>query len=215
MSLFKKIFSRNRFYSSKYWENRYKSGGNSGSGSYSNLAIFKAEIINSFVEQHKIKRVIEFGCGDGNQLSLGEYTYYTGLDVSKSAIKLCIERFRDDKNKSFFRYNSKNTNQIINSACYDLALSLDVIYHLTEDEIFESYMMDLFNSSSKYVIIYSSNFDDQIIPHVKHRRFTDWIKNNLHLWKLIETIENKYPYSSEKPDNTSYADFFIYTKEKT
>ena len=34
------------FDSKKYWENRYKKGGNSGTGSYSNLAEWKAEIIN-------------------------------------------------------------------------------------------------------------------------------------------------------------------------
>lgn len=38
-----------KFNSKNYWENRYKSGGNSGAGSYSNLAEFKAEIINEFV----------------------------------------------------------------------------------------------------------------------------------------------------------------------
>ena len=69
MNLLRKIFDRKKFYSSKYWENRYKAGGNSGSGSYSNLAIFKAEIINSFVKDNKIESVIEFGCGDGQQLN--------------------------------------------------------------------------------------------------------------------------------------------------
>lgn len=41
----------------------------------------------------------------------------------------------------------------------DLALSLDVIYHLIEDEIFEKYMKDVFRASTKYVIIYSTDFE--------------------------------------------------------
>jgi hypothetical protein len=53
-----------------FWENNYQKGGDSGSGSYDQLAIFKADIINSFIKQNNIKTVIEFGCGDGNQLSL-------------------------------------------------------------------------------------------------------------------------------------------------
>ncbi len=36
--------------SGEYWEERYKVGGNSGAGSYNNLAKFKGEIINNFIE---------------------------------------------------------------------------------------------------------------------------------------------------------------------
>lgn len=32
--------------STDYWKNRYLEGGNSGAGSYNNLAQFKAEVIN-------------------------------------------------------------------------------------------------------------------------------------------------------------------------
>ena len=32
--------------SKDYWEKRYSKGGNSGAGSYNNLALFKASIIN-------------------------------------------------------------------------------------------------------------------------------------------------------------------------
>ena len=53
-----------------YWENRYKNNGNSGAGSYGRLAEFKADVINNFIAENKITSVIEFGCGDGNQLSL-------------------------------------------------------------------------------------------------------------------------------------------------
>lgn len=214
MNLLRKIFKRNKFYSAKYWEIRYKTGGNSGAGSYSNLALFKAEILNSFVNANKIESIIEFGCGDGNQLSFSKYKNYIGLDVSKSAIKLCKQRFRDDKSKRFYHYNPQKIDQIFHENKYDLALSLDVIYHLTEDKIYEKYMDHLFSSVSKYVIIYSSNFCDQIIPHVKHRKFTEWIDLNQYKWDLLETIKNKYPYSSDSPENTSYADFYIFKRNK-
>ncbi|WDH99000.1 hypothetical protein PUW24_09050 [Paenibacillus urinalis] len=65
-----------------YWENTYKNGGNSGAGSYGMLAEFKAEVINRVIALHKLTRVIEFGCGDGNQLSYMDYKKYLGLDVS-------------------------------------------------------------------------------------------------------------------------------------
>jgi hypothetical protein len=55
--------------SETYWIARYKRGGDSGRGSYGKLAQFKAGVINKFVEANKINTIIEFGCGDGNQLT--------------------------------------------------------------------------------------------------------------------------------------------------
>ena len=59
---------KREFKSSKYWNERYKHGGNSGDGSYGHLAEYKAEIINDFIEENQIHNIIEFGSGDGNQL---------------------------------------------------------------------------------------------------------------------------------------------------
>ena len=90
--------------SQKYWELRYASGGNSGPGSYGRLAHFKAHVINSFVFDRKITSIIEFGCGDGNQLGLALYPKYTGLDVSLSAIEICKKKFETDAAKTFLQY---------------------------------------------------------------------------------------------------------------
>ena len=82
--------------SKNYWIERYDSGGNSGDGSYGKLAEFKAEILNEFVQQNNIKTIIEYGSGDGNQLTLAEYPSYTGFDVSPKALSLCREKFLND-----------------------------------------------------------------------------------------------------------------------
>ena len=50
--------------SEEYWIQRYNSGGNSGAGSYSKLAEFKAEIINDYIKDNNITTIIEYGCGD-------------------------------------------------------------------------------------------------------------------------------------------------------
>lgn len=71
--------------SREYWEARYSQDGDSGSGSIGRLARFKAEFLNSFVLEHDVGSVIEFGCGDGRQLQLAEYPRYIGLDVSRVA----------------------------------------------------------------------------------------------------------------------------------
>ena len=80
------------FKSREYWEERYSQGGNSGAGSYGHLAEFKAEVINGFIEQHEIKNVIEWGCGDGNQLGLFRCEEYIGYDVSETAIEICCKK---------------------------------------------------------------------------------------------------------------------------
>lgn len=62
--------------SEEYWKLRYKSGENSGAGSYRKFAQFKAETLNSFVRDKQVESIIEYGCGDGNQLMLLEYQSY-------------------------------------------------------------------------------------------------------------------------------------------
>ncbi len=198
--------------SQSYWEARYARGGDSGAGSYGLLAEFKAEFLNEFVRTHGVRSVVEIGCGDGNQLSLAEYPKYVGLDVSDSAVELCRDRFSGDPTKSFELVSSKDTLPI--SVRGDLALSLDVIYHLVEDVVFDAYMQDLFDSSERYVIVYSSNSEQTpASPHVRHREFTTWVANERPRWKLQQHVPNPYPYDYGNHNETSFSDFFVFAKE--
>jgi SAM-dependent methyltransferase len=197
-----------------YWELRYSHGGTSGAGSYGKMARFKANVIQDFLESNNIKRVIEWGCGDGNQLSLIEFEEYIGFDVSPTAIDICKAKFGDDDNKSFFLYDPDAFVDNLRLFNCRLSISLDVIFHLTEDVVYEKYMRDLFGSSDEFVIIYSSNGGDfgDTANHVKHRNHEHFVENNLHMWELCTKIDNEYPYDSQNPDGTSFCDFFIYEK---
>ena len=193
--------------SSEYWDLRYQKEGDSGAGSYGRLAEFKAEIINQFVKEHQIESLIEFGCGDGAQLELAEYTNYIGVDVSKTIIATCKEKFAGDETKRFVHTDEYNQEQA------DLSMSLDVIYHLVEDPIFEGYMRNLFAAAKRYVIIYSSDKEEtQINEHVRHRKFTQWVERNIKDFEFVEKIPNKYPYSELNRNQTSFADFYIYKR---
>lgn len=209
-SRLKRLFSKKRFgSSSQYWQDRYATGGNSGPGSYEHLAAFKAEIINGFVEEHNISNVIEFGCGDGHQLSLAHYPSYLGFDISPAAIDMCRKAFSGDVTKVFKPLNNYYREQA------DLTLSLDVVFHLVEDDIFDEYMRRLFVAATQFVIIYSSDTDDNNIsdrvPHVRHRQFSRWITENASDWALYRTVPNRYPYNGDYA-TTSFSDFFIYRK---
>jgi SAM-dependent methyltransferase len=196
--------------SKSYWERRYQKGRTSGVGSYGRLAEFKAEVLNSFVENNKIGSVIEFGCGDGTQLTFARYPRYTGVDVAEGSIALCRARFAADATKSFYLVGQVPKRL----GLFDLVLSLDVIYHLVEDEVFETYMKSLFERANRHVIIYSSNkVEDSGVPHVRHRRFTDWIQKQMPEWKSSGIIANKYPHDPKSPDDTSFADFYFFERK--
>jgi hypothetical protein len=199
--------------SKTYWERRYSRGGNSGSGSYGKLAEFKAEVLNNFVAEHAVQSVIEFGCGDGNQLTLANYPKYIGLDVAPKAIQLCRDRFALDASKSFFLYAQDCFVDKAGIFRCDASLSLDVLFHLVEDTVFETYLLHLFQSASQYVIIYSS---DQSLPAVgpqeRHRKFTDHVAARFPNWRLMLTVSNPYPLSRFAAPLGSLADFYIYEK---
>jgi SAM-dependent methyltransferase len=194
--------------SHEYWEHRYARGGSSGAGSYGKFADFKAKIINAFVHENGVRSVIEYGCGDGNQLQLADYPKYVGFDVSPSAVAACKEIFKLDPTKSF-----KLIEEYVGETA-DLTLSLDVLYHLVEDDVFESYMTRLFSSSDCYVIVYSSDTDNNFGyqgTHVRHRKFTKWLDEHIPGWGLVRRIPNEYPYKGD-PREGSFADFYIYRK---
>lgn len=202
------VGQRNFRTSGDYWEERYRFGGNSGAGSYNRLAAFKAEILNDFVATHHLGTVIEFGSGDGAQLQLAEYPDYIGVDVSRTVLASARERFAGRPSIRF-----AHTSEVTDSCGADLALSLDVIYHLVEDDIFHQYMHRMFDAATKYVIVYSSNTDRSTPdPHVRHRHFSRWVEDNRNDFHLVRTIPNRYPYSRKDPENTSFADFYIFER---
>ena len=204
------LFARFRRFegSAKYWDDRYARGGSSGDGSAGKFAAFKAEVINGFVERHGVQTVIEFGSGDGGQLALGRYPHYLGFDVSVEAVNRCRARFAGDDSKTFLAVAEYAGHSA------DLALSLDVIYHLVEDAVFEDYMTRLFDASQKWVIVYASNHDDtdRAEPaHVRHRQFTGWVQANRPGWVLRKTIPNRYPFTGDFRLG-SFSDFFIFER---
>jgi hypothetical protein len=194
--------------SSNYWESRYQSGGTSGDGSYNALANYKAEIINGLVKEHQIDSVIDWGCGDGNQLTYFQFKNYLGIDVSSTALKLCRQRFAKEESKRFI-LESEYRGQTA-----ELALSLDVIYHLIEDAVFEQYMQRLFHSAARFVLIYASDKEGPPIPeapHFRERSFSEYCKKNFPEFRLLRHIPNRYPYNGNGKE-TSISDFYLFQR---
>ena len=191
------------FDSKKYWNDRYNAGKHSGLGSYGRLAKYKADTINKFIKDKKIKSVLEYGCGDGNNLSLIKCDSITGLDVATNAIERC---------KNLMPLNTFHVvdDVDLNTLSFELVLSLDVIYHLVEDEVYNDYISNLCKMSSKYIIVYSANFEGgEYCQHVRPRKFTEHplLKSE---YKLIKSIKNKY--HSNNDTEGSFSDWYIYEK---
>lgn len=197
--------------SESYWIERYEQGGDSGPGSYNQLAEFKADVLTSFVAEHGIQSVIEYGCGDGSQLTLTEYPSYLGFDVSPKAIELCRNRFSRDASKEFREIRHYDHERA------ELTLSIDVIFHLVEDAVFHEYMHRLFDSSTRFVVIYSSNTGTNKPlqhTHVRHREFLSWVREAKPEWSLARHIPNRYPFRGNQATG-SHCDFFVFARAGT
>ena len=196
------------FHSAAYWDARYSANATSGAGSYGRLADYKAAFINGVIEFNAITHVADFGCGDGNLLSLLRPPSYTGLDVSDTVLARCALRF---PHHAFLPIAGASA---LRPA--DLCLSIDVIFHLVEDEVFIGYMDALFAHASRLVLIYASNLDRSwSSPHVRHRRFTDHVAQRFPEWQLRAHAPNPYPFDPGRPDDTSFADFFLFARPHT
>lgn len=199
------------FDSSVYWTERYCNGGNSGAGSYAHLAAYKASFINDFVRDNKVQNVVELGCGDGHQLSLAYYPKYTGFDVASHAVEHCAKLFAGDPDKQFFHTDVLKESRN-GSFSADLALSLDVLFHLVEEDVYQQYMRDLFSLARKYVIIYAAHSSFSTSPHVKSRSFLQDIDYGT--WNIVNSLDNPFPYDAEHPDTTSFARFYVFCRKE-
>ena len=177
---------KNKFNSKEYWEDRYSKGGNSGQGSYNQSATIKANYINSVIDKYQIKTINDLGHGDGNQISLlkGDFKYF-GYDVSSTIRKRCTYKFENDRRYTFLDSLGKMQKA-------DLAMSIDVIYHLTEWEVYEQYLKDLF-SLGDYVLIYGMNMEINGLTHVVARPFDELIQRVYESFSLIDIADGSHP----------------------
>lgn len=194
--------------SASYLERRYADGGTSGAGSYRASAEVKAAFLNDFVRALGVGSVVEFGCGDGNQLSLADYPAYIGLDVSRSAIALCQRRFAADPTKSFFLYDGACFTDRGGLFTADLALSRPP---LSPDR--GRGLRDLPDAPVRRRREVCDRLCDQrgkagTAPHVRHRRFTPWVEVHRRNWHLLKVTQG--PRSG--PD---CPDFFTYERVTT
>ncbi len=176
--------------SAAYWERRYAAGGTSGSGSTGAPATWKAEVVNGWVRELGVTSVVDLGCGDGQQLALADYPRYLGIDASGTAVRRCIERFAADPSKSFLHLPPGEFADPAGWLRADLALSMEVLFHLVEPQVFEDYLRVLFASAERWVVICSNDTPGgDLVAHERHRSFTAWVSAHEPGWRLRERLD--------------------------
>jgi hypothetical protein len=175
-----------------YWQERYQQNGDSGAGSYGLLADYKAAVINRYLREQAIQSVIEFGVGDGHQLTLIDYPSYLGLDVASSSIERCCQRFAHDQRKSFLLYRpSAFQNHGVLQA--DLVVCLDVLYHITDEADFRKTLADMVSCTARFLLLYT-----QLYPlgnqglHIADRALVPYLRLFPEL-RITGLIAPRYP----------------------
>lgn len=187
-----------------YWDRRYREGRTSGAGSEGEEGQYKAQYVNDFIQSHEITSVIDWGCGDGQVLELLQvgpahtpYVSYTGVDVSPTIL---------ERNRQLFREFAFVTPEEVCKGVFtaDLALSMDVLFHLPDQGDYLTYLDHLMDSSNRFVLIYSTNYaGGRTARHVLRREFTPDIADRFPEWNL-KTVET--------PLREGLASFFVYEK---
>lgn len=165
-----------------YWNERYRQGGDSGKGSYDELAAYKAEYLNSILEKYGVHRVVEFGCGDGNQLGMIRYPEYLGFDIAPAAVERCRERYARDDAKRFEVYVPGQLDRQSVGAP-DMVVCLDVLYHIVDEADLTLTLDDIFGLGARVVVLYTAL-----------RPLDDLTDATLHIrdWDILERLK-RYP----------------------
>lgn len=168
-----------------YWDKHYLSGGDSGAGSFGAYSSWKADIVNQVISTYRVNTVLEFGCGDGNQLLKFQIPEYRGLDVSSSAVDTCKEVFKNDNSKSF-QVIRPGSNIDFSSA--QLVMSLEVLMHITLEVDYLWTLEKIFESSGKFVLIQVPLFEYTLFPKHSHEKYRDifrYLIDYLDSWSII------------------------------
>lgn len=168
------------FDAAAYWHRRYADGRTSGAGSEGTAAVAKAKMIDEVITGYGFTSVIDWGVGDGVVLGhLRSQVPYLGIDVAPVAVELLQARYGPEHPTRRFGLLREGAHQV-----RDLALSLDVLFHLVDDSTYQVYLASLFGSARAAVLIHANDHDGgRTARHVLWRHWTpdvarlfpDWV----------------------------------------
>lgn len=182
-----------------YWSRRYLDGRTSGAGSEGDAAITKAEMIDAVIAEHDITSVIDWGVGDGVVLGhVKAKVPYLGLDVALVAVERLTARYGPRSRTKRFALAADAAREV-----RDLALSLDVLFHLPAQADYDLYLAQVFGSATKAVLIHATDHDGgRTARHVLWRHWTPDVVARFPEWRLAEA-----------PPDRTVPGFFLYLRD--
>jgi SAM-dependent methyltransferase len=154
---------------SGYWHERYLRGDGSGVSSRGDAAADKAERINLLLDRLSSRTVVDWGVGDGTVAAKIVADRYLGVDIAPAALDLARDVCGDRPGWAWLLYDPHRPPPLTVHA--DLALSLDVLFHLTDDGAYRAYLALLFGSA-RIVLIRASNYEAPRDDHMRRRKWS-------------------------------------------
>jgi SAM-dependent methyltransferase len=137
--------------SAKFWDDRYRSFPQlgSGPGSRGYAAVYKNRLVKAVIKQYNISSVIDIGCGDLCWLDreIVQSCSYVGLDISAVA----VERARAAYPSLGFAVYDVTAQRLEIEA--DLVISFDVLIHQTDPHQFCIALNNILASVCKFGLV--------------------------------------------------------------
>lgn len=197
----------------QYWAERYINTNfknSSGNGRLKFRLRYKAKMLNKIFETYTITKIADFGCGDGLLASRLKCAKYYGIEINSEIVSNLKNKFFEKKEFEFStKFESRWRNKI------DASISVDVIFHLVEKDVYQKYMNELFSTDAKYVIIRAYNHESQGTgrnSHILHREFLNTVKKYFPNYNLINESppRRRHIYLSDSDKNQ----FFVFKKSQ-
>lgn len=158
--------------SATYWEQRHAERRGhwraNGPGSRGRLLSYKVALVQALVDETRAHSLLDLGCGDAQLGARVNVDHYLGVDVSPTAAEAARARLG--------MRGRGGTVEVLTLAqlppaigMVDVAISMDVVFHLLEDEAYHDHLQRLFDVAKRAVGIYSTVTESPVFGHVRHR----------------------------------------------
>ena len=179
-----------------------------------NLVQGTADVINLIVLMNGTRSIIEIGCTDGPLASLLSVPSYTGVALNSATLQACAQRHGTAEGLRFVTRAGLGHEQA------DLALSIDVVPHLTDESTYEHYMHALFNASRKLVLIRASNPPEACAStngRLHHRPVMHWVEKHRPDFVLLGGSDSAMTASptAAAPSGETAAQFMLFQRTDT
>jgi SAM-dependent methyltransferase len=142
-------FRRRNFENREFWNTRYVEDPEKGSGpgSRGENVILKNDIVRQTIETHKIKSVLDIGCGDLATMGMLEIERYVGIDISD----VIVERNRQLRPQWQFLREDLAGGYRPDPA--ELVLCFDVLIHQKTRQAYEAILSKALAAAHRVALI--------------------------------------------------------------